>query len=83
MKYLKFAEELGGDTFCQECFTPNIKAVLYWLQVQPAETFEEMVVQMDESQMERFGHQDEARPEITEEALGLTCQICKREGVSV
>jgi len=84
VKYLQFPELDGlGDTYCQECFTPSIEFTLVMSGVTPANTFDEMVVQMDETQLEKAGVPDPHRPDIVEETPGLVCKTCKREGVAV
>jgi hypothetical protein len=83
VKYLQFPELDGlGVTYCQECFIPNMQLVLVMSGETPAETFDEMVVQMDESQLRMNGAPDPHRPEIVEEAPDLVCKKCNREGVA-
>jgi hypothetical protein len=85
VKYLTFpADNLGpAYTVCQECIIPTLKAVVAFMGGEvAADDFDELVVQMDEGQMRINGHQDPMRPEIVDEAPGLVCAKCEREGVA-
>lgn len=84
MKYLEFPDLGDGETFavCADCFKPNMEFVLTMGGVTPADTFDEMVVQMDDLQAST-GAEDPHRPNITEGVEGLVCYKCGRVSEAV